>query len=625
MIQNTANYWRGRAERADSEWVGAMLWPVPEQWRGRVVSKYRKMDAERGNGARLWLSELHRNFRGLHVPVNLTDAELIDFANRRAAESMGLGEVAPGVFLTEPAALRRRLGAYVRNYGIAEPEPLRLTRKGTQAGVSDAGAIARMCCPMWWRRKLRQGQARALEGKAIELGYVHRRAEIYASNATVERRAQQRARNAAGLKETEAINRDTGEVFNLEQLAAASVANPRIRRGELMTRIAGFEAVARGVGDAGEFITLTCPSKYHAKRSGAAGAVEENPKYSGATPREAQSYLARLWQNIRSKLHRIGVMPYGFRIAEPHHDGTPHWHMLLFIAAGAVETLRQVIRGYALREDGGEAGAQEARVTFKAIDWARGSAAGYVAKYVSKNIDGGGYQVQGDTEGGPGDVFPGHRVEAWASTWGIRQFQQVGGPPVGVWRELRRLAKGQEYPPILEAARSAADCGKSGRDETGAAGNWRRYVEVMGGPVAKRADRPIGIARTRAGEVWNYQEGAAEPAGVSRYGEIRPGAVYGLVLNGGRSFATVRYRWEIRGRGPAQGAGRVPIGGLPLGFAFASPWSPVNNCPGNLPKAVPWRDLIDRSTGGDRAFWLEGEPLREWMAKSEGGGSDGGG
>lgn len=691
----------GAAVRFETQehWQAKRLSFVPAAWAGRVARLHEKKctaDLAAGN---LWLLDLSEGMRKIRVPVNLSDAELIAFATDRAAQAMGLAEVAPGVYLSEPVALRRRLVAYVETYGIKPPEPLRMTRKGKMAGVSDAGAIARMCCPLWWRRKLRQHQARALEGKAIELGYVHRRGEIYASNATVERRAQQRARNAAGLEATEAINRDTGEIFNLAQLAAASVANPRIRRGELMTRIAGFEAIAKGMEHAAEFVTLTAPSKYHAKRTDEGGRVEDNPRYSGATPREAQGYLARLWANIRAKLHRMGIAPYGFRIAEPHHDATPHWHMLLFVAPwlspgrSAVSRLRAVIRRYALREDGREPGARAARVTFKAIDWARGSAAGYVAKYVSKNIDGGGYQVQGDIEGGPGDVFPGHRVEAWASTWGIRQFQQVGGPPVGVWRELRRLERGAEYPPVIEAARSAADCGRSGHDETGAAGNWRRYVEVMGlrkglvrvetwqrwgKPSVRKVKRqfnkvrrvvnevvtvkrlndgrrevkawPICIARTRPGEVWNYAEGAPEPANLTRYGEVSAGAPYGVALNEGRAFATVRYRWEIRGQqATARSGGKCvagedsgPVGseagalyrpiaatgagnGAGFGLAFDSPWSPVNNCSREVPALLPWAELIAKTPVADRAIWLEGAAFSAWIEANGGdrGGSQG--
>jgi hypothetical protein len=460
---------------------------------------------------------------------------------------MTLGEFAPGFHICDPVALRARLNAYVEGFGIVPPHAM----------VANSPAIARMVCPIWWRRALRRSQARELEAAAIRLGFVHRKAEIYASNATVERRGQQRRRNALNLEAMDAVNIDTGEVLNLAKIAELSVANPRIRRGELMTRIGGFELVARGLGHAAEFITLTCPSKFHAQRVAEGGAVEVNPKHDGSTPRGAQKYLSGVWARIRAQLARLDVRPYGFRIAEPHHDGCPHWHILLFVAAHQVEVLRGSIRDHALRVDGDEPGAAKNRVEFVAIDPARGSAAGYVAKYVSKNIEGGGYQVQGDLEGVErAEITPAHRVEAWASTWGIRQFQQVGGPPVGVWRELRRLPESDGYTVTIETARAAADCGTlKGHDELGAAGNWRRYVEVQGGPLVKRDELRVTLAKTQSGQRWDAVRGV-HPSPLSRYGEEAAGAVYGVFdALAGRSFDSDRGRWEIKRRTVDVGAG----------------------------------------------------------------------
>lgn len=510
------------------QWHREKLKAVPGALRERVrrmhENKFKAAKAvEDFQAANLWLQQTAERMKGIKVPTALTDSELCEIADKCARECLDMAGERVGLMGIE--GLRKRMGLYCNKYGIQPPGET----------VEDSPAVSRMTCHLWWRRQLRKTQARALEAESINLGFVHRKAEIYASDLTVERRAQQRKRNAQVLENTEAVNMDTGEIYNLGELAEKSVANPRIRRGELMTRIKGFEHIAQGLGHAAEFVTVTCPSKYHPKKTEGFKVVD-NPKYCGATPREAQGYLTKTWAKIRAKLARIGARIYGFRITEAHHDGCPHWHMLLFMNAVYVEIVRAVIRDYALQEDGHEAGAQKNRVDFKAIDPAKGTAAGYIAKYVSKNIDGGGYQVQGDIEADSDSVTTGHRIEAWASTWGIRQFQQIGGPPVGVWRELRRMQESKDHTDTIESARVAADIG-----------NWRRFVEVMGGPTVARKYRPLKVAYTKEGERWSYFDQCHYPAPITRYGETAPGAVFGVAdILKNRVFQSPRYRWEIK-------------------------------------------------------------------------------
>ncbi len=542
---------------------------VPEPWRGRVqrghARRLAKADAvPPGRGLRTlaeqaanaWLIDTTSIFERIRLPLGVSDGDIRERAAECAKQALSLAEIAPGVFVPSVADLRARLARFVGTYGALPPGE----------SVEDGPAVRRMTCPNWWRRALRVAQARQLEFGAVALGYVHRSAEIYASDATVLRRQEQRRRNAATLEQTKALNLDTGDEYTLAELAAVSVANPAIRRGELMTRIAGFESVAKGLGHIAEFVTLTTPSRFHRMRKTDAGKVVRNVRYDGSTPRDAQKYLVGVWAKIRAKLARMGLRCYGFRIAEPHHDATPHWHLLLFMGCElregvrALPRFRAVFRRYALKDSGKEPGAKKYRVKFEAIDWARGTAAGYVLKYVAKNIDGNGYEVQGDLEAGRDAIVPTQRVEAWASTWGIRQFQQIGGPPVGVWRELRRMREETAGPDVLESARSAADVG-----------NWGRYVEVMGGPVVARAALPLRAAYTEPGERINTRTGEVIAGRMNAYGEPCAPAVYGvrywetvercLGLAVWRErvqtvAASVRYSWEIKRGGSDAGKGK---------------------------------------------------------------------
>ncbi|MFN0304830.1 MAG: replication endonuclease [Burkholderiales bacterium] len=385
--------------------------------------------------------------------------------------------------------------------------------------------VARLQDESWWQRKLRRGAVRRFETLAIRVGLVHRRAGLYASDATVQWHRDRLARIRAAMRALEIVNEE-GECLTVEEVAETSMSNPKLRRNELMTRVAGFEAIAIDAGHVGQFYTITCPSSMHAYRENK-GRPIRNKTHDGTTPGEAHAYLTNLWAQIRAKLHRLGLHPYGFRIVEPHHDGTPHWHLLLFMPVSAVDNVRKVIVEYALRDSPNEPGAAEHRVGVVTIDRSKGSAAGYIAKYIAKNIDGHGLIT--DEHGKPA-VQSAERVRAWASAWGSRQFQQIGGPSVTVWRELRRLRTPLGIPAI-EAARSAAD-----------RGDWKAYVEAMGGVSLSRKERPITIAHR-----WNDRP--------NRYGEPRGKEIVG-VESAGVVVVTRIHQWTIRPKQRDGSAGR---------------------------------------------------------------------
>jgi hypothetical protein len=291
---------------------------------------------------------------------------------------------------------------------------------------------------VWWRRKLKRAQKRSVEGVARDIGLVQKYKGGYCSNISLFNQRNQNTRNEQLLDHMVAENQD-GESFYLSELQELSISNPEVRRAELMTRIRGFEIMADRLGYQAAFWTMTCPSKYHAFYSTGG----KNKKHKGDGVLDGQEYLCTLWAGFRSWLKRNGIDGFGFRVAEPHHDGCPHWHVLYFAPKTQLEDANTELEERCLREDGNEFGATKNR--FK-VEWIkRGkdqegrtlSAAAYIAKYISKSID--GHQVGFDKETGQNTQISSERVVTWARTWGIRQFQQIGGAPVGLWRELRRL------------------------------------------------------------------------------------------------------------------------------------------------------------------------------------------
>lgn len=468
------------------------------------------------------------------LPLDSTDAQLCMLAEERANTCMNLA-----LDLHTFKSVRAIMDGIVRSSGI-DPADVK----------EDQAAVLRYMDPVWWRRSLRKTIFRAREYAAIRLGFVSSRAGKYCSDEAAHSRVAQNRRNAITLQNTKLLNADTDQEYKLSDLAAKGTGNNKIRRGELMLRMDGCGEIAEELGHKGLFVTLTAPGAYHAvlERTG-----EVNPDYNGASPRDTQDYLRdSVWALTRAQNARDGISPYGFRVAEPHHDGCTHWHMVLFMPAEHIPIFVRNLSRYALAEDGDAPGAQQKRVTFKELDPAEGTAAAYMAKYVAKNIGDG--KIELDRYGNE-KITKEMRVDAWAGVWGIRQFQPLGQPPVTGYREMRRVPESeiQNAPAHVQMAWRAGNRVDLIDEETGeVAGtlkcDFAAYIRAQGG-VNRGRDYLIAIQKETRLQAGRY--GLQErdfPVGL--YCKAEPA----------RTYTSIRYTWRR------------------LGVEVRPSWSPVNNC-----------------------------------------------
>ncbi|AJQ95817.1 hypothetical Protein YC6258_03781 [Gynuella sunshinyii YC6258] len=434
--------------------------------------------------------------------------------------------------------------------------------------------LKRLCNPRWWLRRARAEKSRLIEEMKRLFGHVHASREIYLSSLSFEYWKKRQSANLKTLQETE-IENDLGQRFTLAELFYKSNSNPAIRRIEMMTRIAGTEKLAKSLGYKATFITITAPSAFHpySYRKSKKGRKFsfKNKRYEGFTVREAQQYLAGRWAVIRAELHRNEIDYFGIRVVEPHHDGCPHWHLLLFSDTAGLSSIEQVITEKSLNLYAGEPGAQKRRVKVERIKEGLNpktgkeySAVGYIAKYISKAIDGRGIEK---------DLFDNdaatsaQRIRAWASIHGIRQFQFLGGIKATWWRELRRFAgrfmSFDESGKLAFDERAAFMYARDCRPELMHLIAAIRDMEVEADASVAYCDLAIKIrsgelqlktlttahgheyADKRTGEITRFDQWAR----LNQYGELQP-TVKGLWFLSGRSgcaesVITHEHEWHV--------------------------------------------------------------------------------
>ncbi|OQX07480.1 MAG: hypothetical protein BWK73_27955 [Thiothrix lacustris] len=442
----------------------------------------------------------------LGINANDDDDSLLIHAHRLAAKFSRIVHES-GL----PAALD-----YLKTLGIEPPtvphNAIRLddgTLTDDRATVRAIGQEKRITSPRWLHGVLRREKTRLQELQNIRLHFVNKDKSAYISRQGLATQVLKAYLTREYMKSRQAVSVTDGRVLDMEAVMDAGVSNQTNRLAEMMMKISDGERFIKEHHPdyVPVFFTFTAPSIFHAMKMVGGHKITDkkgvtrtigakaapNPSYKTQipeikgrgknkvvtyrenTPRLSHHWITRQWATFRTWLKDTEIDSYFVRTSESNHDATAHWHGLLWIPSSIKREVVRAMREVFLAEYGDESGAWKHRVQIVMIDPTKGSAAGYIAKYISKNIA--GFGIGEDFESGLDAATGAQAVDAWRKTWGVRAFQfSQNFAPVTHWRELRRTSVSDVAErPLLAKFRTAADLS----DWYGFMVNYRRTPTVL--------------------------------------------------------------------------------------------------------------------------------------------------
>ncbi|ART81720.1 hypothetical protein CBP31_03005 [Oceanisphaera profunda] len=267
----------------------------------------------------------------------------------------------------------------------------------------------------------------------------------YVGELSLKRREEQ-------LENGESFLKSKSIITNGKKLTLSEIKKTASHKfNELYIEIKGYENIAKEKGMTWLFITITAPANFHPNPS------KGKNSNKGESASDAKRWRDKKWGNLRKQLQKEGFKDlrfginsgFGFTVIEPHKDGCPHWHILLFCKKELKERYKEIFNFYFLHSGNSssikiiESGYDENGEELKGNKVA--SAASYLSKYIMKHVGLDSIKELTTTnnlgvkEKGI-NILALKAVDAWKSSLNVRSFQTFGVSGIKtIYRVIREI------------------------------------------------------------------------------------------------------------------------------------------------------------------------------------------
>ena len=338
----------------------------------------------------------------------------------------------------------------------------------TPKNQMDTPEAKRARCPMHQRRALRRRAGGARQHLAALLGTIGAGGAAYADAYAVSCWRERQAAAAFFGMNRVLLFEDGTQVPMWDVMESSRKA----RLATLYVQMLAVDDLAQRRAMVPVFITMTLPPRHH-----------PNPKhglpYDGLdwqdapSPDETDAALADQWARFRTRLSTDRVPLLGPRVIEPHKDGCPHLHALLYAQSmNQAALMDEHLQAVCPEPIAGERIASK----LEYIDRAKGSPATYIMKYLLKCLpahEEAAEQADGTiTDGDPDHLAHHAECQAWGSERRLRRFDWLGLHGLRtVWQRVRNITEDEvaAAPDRMQKANAAMK-----------AGAWGDALEALG-------------------------------------------------------------------------------------------------------------------------------------------------